>query len=312
MSRFYRGTKIVKLRIVLAGLLLALGFVGSASSPTRAGDATDKGTALTKVGPGRGMLFLHGGGSLSKLLVERFIELAGGPDALIVIVPTAGEEEDFPVDWQGFQMFKNAGAKNLKVLHTRDPEEANSERFVRPLEDAGGIWFGGGRQWRLANVYLKTRALRAMHGVLERGGVIGGASAGATIQGSYMVRGAPEGNHIMMAPGHEVGFGFLRNTAIDQHLITRNREADMLPVVKRFPELLGIGIDEGTALLVHRDQFEVVGASKVAIYNAEAPPEQAKEVDEKGYFFLEAGQKFDLATRKVEKKEEQKKKEPAK
>jgi cyanophycinase len=284
-------------RILLIGSLIAI-----ANAPVWAGDATDKGTPLTKVGPARGTLFIHGGGGLGKSLIERFIELAGGPDALIIIVPTAGEENEFPDDWQGFKMFKNAGATNLKVLHTRDPEEADSQKFVRPLEEAGGVWLGGGRQWRLADAYLKTRTLRAMSGVLERGGVIGGSSAGATIQGSYMVRGAPEGNHIMMAPGHEVGFGFLRNTAIDQHLITRKREEDMLPVVKKYPELLGIGIDEGTAVLVQRDEFEVVGSSKVAIYNSEAPAEKG----DKEYFFLEAGERFNLATRKVEKAETKK------
>src|SRR4030095_4405381 len=108
--------------------------------------------------------------------------------------------------------------------------------------------------------------------VLARGGVIAGSSAGATIQGSYMVRGAPEGNHIMMAKGHEEGFGFLKNSAIDQHVIARKREEDLLPVIAAHPALLGLGLDEGTAIVVQGDRARVVGASKLAVYDQAFTP----------------------------------------
>ena len=150
------------------------------------------------------------------------------------------------------------------------------------------MWFPGGRQWRLVDAYLGTRTQRELEAVLARGGVIGGTSAGATIQGSYLVRGAREGNTIMMAPGYEVGFGYLKNVAVDQHLLARKREKDMLQVVEKHPELLGIGIDEGTAIVVQGDQFEVIGASKVAIYENGKP-----------YFFLSPGDRFDLAIRQT-------------
>ena len=90
----------------------------------------------------------------------------------------------------------------------------------------------------------------------------------------------------MMAPGYEHGFGFLRGVAVDQHLLKRKREKDMLAVVAAHPQLLGIGIAESTAVIVQGDKFEVVGPSKVAIYEHGKP-----------YYFLSAGDRFDLKTR---------------
>ena len=96
---------------------------------------------------------------------------------------------------------------------------ADTEAFAAPLKTARGVWFAGGRQWRLVDAYMGTRTQREIEAVLARGGVVGGCSAGATIQGSYLVRGAREGNQIMMAKGYEEGFGYLRGVAIDQHLL---------------------------------------------------------------------------------------------
>ncbi len=248
--------------------------------------------AATTVGPERGALIVAGGGRLGPEIMDRFIEMAGGPAARIVVIPTAGEQDSFPQDWSGTRTFRSAGVARVTVLHTRDPAVADTEAFLAPLRDATGVWIPGGRQWRLADAYLGTRTLDALYAVLARGGVIGGSSAGASIQASYMVRGAPEGNTIMMAKGHEQGFGFLRRSAVDQHLITRGRELDMLEVIGAYPDLLGIGIDEGTAILVRGDRAEVIGRSKVAFYNT-------RDGDGGPYYFLEAGDVFDLAARRT-------------
>lgn len=245
-------------------------------------------------GPESGALVIAGGGRLGPEVVGRFIELAGGPDAPIVVIPTAGGAESYGPEWEGLATLRSAGARDLTVLHTYDPREADSEAFVEPLRRARGVWFPGGRQWRLADAYLDTRTHRELTALLERGGVIGGSSAGASIMASYLVRGAPEGNHVMMSPGHERGLGFLPNTAIDQHLLARNRQDDLLQVLEVHPHLLGIGIDEGTAIVVQGDRFEVVGASKVAVYPGPAADDGA------GYFFLSPGQRFNLRTRAVE------------
>jgi cyanophycinase len=226
--------------------------------------------------------------------MQRFLALAGGPESLIVFVPTAGERDTYDAANAGLVFLDQAGAKNLVVLHTRDRAVADSEAFVEPLKRARAVWFAGGRQWRLVDSYLDTRTEREFRAVLERGGVIGGTSAGATIQGSYLVRGAREGNTLMMAPGYEKGFGYLHNVAVDQHLLKRKREKDLLQVIDRFPKLLGIGIDEATAIVVEGDAFEVVGESKVGIYDPSAEPGPGGE----RHYFLEPGVRFDLKTRR--------------
>ncbi len=243
------------------------------------------------VGPNRGTLVIAGGGKLGPEVMERFIAAAGGPDAPAVFIPTA--EDGDPKPDPSATLLAKAGMKNITVLHTRDRAVANSEAFAAPLRKARAVWFSGGRQWRLVDAYLDTRTAKAIRGVLDRGGVVGGSSAGATIQGSYLVRGAHEGNTLMMAPGYERGLGLLRDAAIDQHLITRRRENDMIQVIAAHPNLLGIGIDEGTAIVVRGDGFEVVGASKVAIYDARHEPEPGGKV----YYFLSQGDRFDLRRR---------------
>ncbi len=156
-------------------------------------------------GPKKGSLKIVGGGRIPQLISKKFIELAGGREANFVYLPTA--LEDRLINPDTYESRKRFGLKNVVVLHTRDRNEANSAKFIEPLRKASGVWFGGGRQWRLVDSYLNTRAHKEMLAVLERGGVIGGSSAGATIQGSYLVRGAREGNEIMMAKGYEVGLG---------------------------------------------------------------------------------------------------------
>lgn len=242
-------------------LLILLGFVITSLSCALA-----HGQGSAEVGPDKGTLVIIGGGGKSQAIIQRFIELAGGPDAPLVAIPTADDQDDKGERIAAF--LRKSGSNQVTVLHTRDPKIADTEEFVQPLRTAKGVWLGGGRQWRMADAYLGTRVVKELFAVLERGGVIAGSSAGATIQGSYLVRGAPEGNTIMMAAGHEVGFGFLKDSAIDQHWATRRREQDLIPVIERHPKLLGIGLDEDTAIIVHGDRFEVMGRGPVGVYDA--------------------------------------------
>jgi len=246
------------------------------------------------VGPARGHLVIVGGGRMTREITEEFSRLAGGFDQPIVTIPTASEGEDWGDDYLAKCYATKAGFKAISVLHTRDPKVAETEDFVQPLRTARAVWIDGGRQWRLADSYLGTRTERELHALLERGGVIAGSSAGATIQGSYLVRGAPTGNAIMMSPGHEAGFGFLRQCAIDQHVIARKRHFDLYQVVQRFPQLLGVGIDESTAWIVSGNEARVVGASDVLVHNSEEIPADPDEP----YITLHPGERFDLATRK--------------
>jgi cyanophycinase len=247
-----------------------------------------------EIGPSKGSLVIVGGSMQDPAIFGRFLELAGGPDAPIVIIPTAGSGEDYDQYWSGLTRYRNAGAKNLTVLHTRDRAVADTEEFVRPIREARGVFFSGGRQWRLADSYLNTLTHEELFALLDRGGVIGGSSAGATIQGSFLVRGDTKGNTTMIGD-HLEGFGFLKNVGIDQHLLKRNRHFDMIEVIEKHPELLGIGIDEDTAIVVRGDRFEVIGQGYVAIYDAHKliPPDGK-------FYFLAPGDRFDLERREAQ------------
>jgi cyanophycinase len=229
-----------------------------------------------RIGPANGTLLIAGGGPLGPEIWGRFLELAGGPDAGIVVIPTAGTDDVFPSDWPGLQGLRAAGARNVTVLHTRERDEANSEAFVQIIREASGVWFPGGRQWRLVDAYLGTRIHEELFGLLDRGGVIGGTSAGASIQASFLVRGDPATNTILVSPDYQVGFGFLSETAVDQHLLTRNRQEDLWELLELQPELLGIGLDEGTAIVVRGDTAEVIGTSRVILYDASGPRRESR------------------------------------
>jgi cyanophycinase len=245
-------------------------------------------------GPEKGSLVIVGGAMQDPAIVQRFIELAGGTEAPIVIIPTAGEaDEDYHQFWSGLKQWRDNGAKHLTVLHTRDRKVADSEAFVRPLREARGVFFAGGRQWRLADSYLDTLTHKELAALLARGGVIGGSSAGASILSSFMVRGDTKSNEKMIGD-HTVGLGFLKNAAIDQHLLRRNRQFDMLEVIDKHPALLGIGIDEDTAIVVRGDQFDVIGKSYVVIYSNK-PVAGANG----RFYFMGAGDRFDMKERKA-------------
>ncbi|NNF29412.1 MAG: cyanophycinase, partial [Gemmatimonadetes bacterium] len=199
--------------------------------------------AAQSVGPANGSLVVAGGALQDPTVFARFVELAGGPSAPIVVIPTAGGAPEYDQFFGGRRPFEEAGAQHITVLHTYDREVADTDEFAAPIRRARGVWFTGGRQWRLADSYLDTQVHDALWDLLERGGVIGGSSAGASIQASYLVRGDTETNTVMMGD-HEVGLGFLRNVAVDQHLLRRNRQFDLIEVVEARPELLGIGLDE--------------------------------------------------------------------
>ena len=248
---------------------------------------------VQQVGPAAGSLVVAGGGLRDPAVFARFVELAGGPSAPIVVIPTAGGAAEYDEYFRGRRPFEEAGARHVSVLHTYDPQVADSEAFAAPLREARGVWFTGGRQWRLADAYLGTETHEALWDVLDRGGVVGGSSAGASIQGSYLVRGDSRTNTVMMGD-HEVGLGFLKDVAIDQHLLRRNRHFDLVEVIRAKPELLGIGLDENTAIVVQGDRFEVVGQSYAVIYDARAT------LDTGGlFYFLAPGDRYDMAAREA-------------
>ena len=209
-----------------------------------------------------GSLVIVGGGGMPAGLMEEMVELAGGENARMVYVPCS-ESDEVSSPQRIVEIWEKMGVESATFVHTKDREKANSdEAFLAPLRDATGIWFGGGRQWNLADSYFGTEAHRLMKEVLNRGGVVGGSSAGASIQARYMCRANPVANFDIMAPGYERGLGFISGVAIDQHFSQRRRQRDMTSLVNRYPQLLGIGIDEATAIVVTQSNARVVGRGK--------------------------------------------------
>ena len=244
----------------------------------------------------KGSLIIVGGGGSPPGFMDKFMELAGGKDALLLYIPCT-ESETANAE-RTLERWRKAGATNVDCIHTKDRHLADtSEDIHAKLKKAGGLFFGGGRQWNLVDSWQHTEAHRLMHDVLARGGVIAGSSAGASIQASYMARGNSLGNVDPMAPGYETGLGFLTGVAIDQHFTQRGRHPDMTRLVNRYPQLLGIGLDEASAIIVQGSIATCLcrEGRNVHFYDRNLPliPGQPD------YLLLENGQRFDLATRKV-------------
>jgi cyanophycinase len=244
----------------------------------------DPSTGWKTLGPPKGTLFIYGG-QITDQFYTHFLQLVGDMDALIVVIPTAGNEDAYGPDFKHMVSLKRLGAKNLQLLHTRDRAVANSEAFVEPLRQARAVWISGGQQRRLAEAYVHTRTHREIFNLLERDGIVGGTSAGASIQGSFLYGGGSK---------QPEGFSLIRNSAIGQHYFRRKRHTSLQKRLQKQPDLLGIGIDELTAIIVRGDRFRVVGKSKVGMFDA-------KRLDwqQKPYICLFAGDSYDMRQRKA-------------
>lgn len=229
-----------------------------------------------------GTLILAGGGVNVPAIARRFTEVTKrGP---IVVIPTALDDRDL-----GAERLKSLAkttadlfhSSDVVVLHTRDRAVADSEEFVKPLRRARGVWMMGGETEYLLHAYQGTRTETEMKNVLERGGVIGGTSAGAIVQVSA----------VPSHDGHSVvrGFGFLPGVIVWPHWSERHAENDLVKIAAQF-HLLGVGIDEATAVVVQGNGVEVVGDGHVGIADG-------KTHGGKDYDLLSAGQHFKLSAR---------------
>ena len=226
-----------------------------------------------------GPLLIVGGGRQPDELVRRFVGLAGGPGvARIAVLPMASAQPEESARGKIAQL-ESYGAAAFPLVVTR--EQAMDPRTVRQLDGATGVWFTGGDQKRLASALLGTPLLEALHELRRAGAVIGGTSAGAAVMSDSMITGnqivgdsiaylgdeyrAIARGRIEVAPG----FGFLPGVLVDQHFIARERHNRLISAVLERRSMLGVGIDESTALEVRPDGTWIVrGRGQVVIYDA--------------------------------------------
>ena len=252
--------------------------------------ATTSGEVIARrAGGASGALVICGGGMLPDTVRDRFFELAGGPKARIVVIPTASPNADQPSAVRVLELWKRRGAASVQMLHTRSPERANDADFVKPLREATGVWIGGGDQVLLSKAYVGTEVERQLKSVLDRGGVVGGTSAGAAIMTRVMIANGRTKAHLSQ------GFDFLQGAVVDQHFLRRNRMERLLGVLSSHPELIGLGIDEQTALVVEvrEHHLSVIGNSYVVACVPDRENRQPR------LQFLKPGDQTDLALLKT-------------
>jgi cyanophycinase len=228
----------------------------------------------------QGHLLIVGGGPRPAVIMDRFIELAGGAgEARIAVIPMASGNSQGAGEQLVAQMRELGAADAFSLNVTRD--EALQEATAARLEGATGVWFSGGVQSRHTDALKDTPVEAKLHELLRDGAVLGGTSAGAAIMSDLMITGGElrrggdrpadeawitiDRDNVVTDPG----FGFLPGAIVDQHFVRRKRHNRLLSLVFENPDQIGVGIDEATALQVNPDgRWEVVGASVVVIYDA--------------------------------------------
>lgn len=254
------------------------------------------------------------GSSRPKKIMKRFVELTerrGGGKIVVFPMASSVPAETGPYE---IERLKAAGARNVEY-HILTREQALDEKNAGILDGADGIWFSGGDQTRLTAALGDTPIHRGLLEIYNGGGVIGGSSAGAAVMSEIMITGEEKrevdessyGFEIIKAANivHTPGFGFIKSAIIDQHFVRRIRHNRLISLVAENPQLLGIGIDESTAIIVTPDDtFEVDGAGNVIVYDlteakVDIDSEQAIRAYNGTMHILKAGDWFDLKDKKV-------------
>jgi cyanophycinase len=198
-------------------------------------------------------------------ILREFIRLAGGREAQIVVL-TAATSEPREAGETYIEVFERLGAKKVWVVDTRDQDDANQFEAVWAIGRATGIFFTGGDQARIVERIKGTILDDAIQKRYSEGAVIAGTSAGAAIMPEVMiVRGDSETSPRNNAVTLGAGMGFVSGIVVDQHFAQRGRLGRLLTALVLQPSVIGVGVDENTALIVKGDEFEVVGEGAVTI-----------------------------------------------
>ncbi len=261
----------------------------------------------------KGHLLIIGGGKKPLYMMQKFIELAGGSKAKIMVIPNASS---VPLEEYGYEKeeFVNAGCKSINCLFC-NTEQANADSNIEKLKNITGIYFSGGDQSRLTHDLLGTKLLSMIKQIYNKGGVVGGTSAGAAVMSRVMITGnellnkdsssafiSIEKNNIET----KEGFGFITKAIIDQHFLKRKRHNRLISVVLEHPDLVGVAIDESTSIIVSPDHtFRVLGENQVLILDASKARNIStdKNGNLSGYdlrmHLLKSGEGYNLDTKSV-------------
>jgi cyanophycinase len=243
--------------------IISVALVGCASAPT-----TESAPATQP--PSRGHLMLIGGGDKPAAAMKKFVELAGGASAPIVVIPTASGDDDTPAYY--LDLFKKElGSTDVVVLPIKEKADAERPEHAAAAARARGVFFAGGDQSRITKALLGTPVLDAIRAAFRDGAVVGGTSAGTACQSRLMITG--EGDFKVIREGAVElveGLGLLPDGIIvDQHFIARQRQNRLFTVILEHPDHLGVGVDEDTAAWVRPDgTFEVIGDGSVMVFDA--------------------------------------------
>lgn len=219
----------------------------------------------------RGFIIPIGGGEdrvKERHVHRRFVELSGGKDADIVVIPTASELESTGPDYN--RIFRDLGAAEVDFLPISKRADCDNPRYLEMLDRATGIFLTGGNQLRLSTILGGTGIAQRIRRRNAAGVAVAGTSAGASIMSEHMVAGgdsnsSPVAGAVSLAPG----LGLTNAVIIDQHFSERNRLGRLLTASSYNPFLIGLGIDEDTAAFIGPDGvFEVVGSGTVTVVDA--------------------------------------------
>lgn len=259
----------------------------------------------------KGNLVIIGGGGRPDYLMSKIVDLAGGKDAKIMIIPNASSIES-EVGISQRKEFLKAKPKSVNYIIF---DNKNSDKYLKQMEGVTGVFFSGGDQKKLIKSLENTKMFEKIKNIYNKGGVISGTSAGAAVMSEIMITGEEittkkaEGDFVSIKENNvktTKGFGFVTKAIIDQHFIKRKRQNRLLSLSIENPNLPAIGIDESTAIIVKSDDtFEVMGESNVMIFDASKSKNINK--DSNGNFsvenviihLLKSGQKYDLNKREI-------------
>jgi cyanophycinase len=241
-----------------------------------------------------------------RVILARFAQLAGGPDARIAVIATASSF-GLEAGERYKAIFTELGAASVIPLNTTTRAQANDEHAAKVIADSSGIFMTGGNQLRLSSMLGGTRVAQAILERFREGAVVAGTSAGASAVSSHMIAFGASG----ATPKHRMaqtaaGLGLLPGVIVDQHFQQRNRLGRLLSLIAQNPSLLGLGVDEDTAGVIGPDQvMEVIGRGSITVVDGAASETDAWEI--RGHrplmisgvvlHSLPAGYRFDLRRR---------------